>query len=81
MTLAGDLIESKGQLAESRVQLRDAYQDRIATLKDLLSTHWGIMKQNRRKPGLRLHQQQGINVDLSNALLAWCTTLHETQEF
>ena len=32
----GHLTECKGQLAESKVQLRDAYQDRIAALKDLL---------------------------------------------
>ena len=32
----GHLTECKEQLAESKVQLRDAYQDRIAALKDLL---------------------------------------------
>ncbi|DBA85175.1 TPA: hypothetical protein ACH3X2_005888 [Trebouxia sp. C0005] len=36
VTHKGDLTESKGQLTESKVRLRDAYQDRIAVLKDLL---------------------------------------------
>ncbi|DBA71813.1 TPA: hypothetical protein ACH3X2_010966 [Trebouxia sp. C0005] len=36
VTHKGDLTESKGQLTESKVRLRDAYQDRIAALKDLL---------------------------------------------
>ena len=36
VTLEGHLTESKGQLTKSKLQLKDAYQDCIAALKDLL---------------------------------------------
>ena len=50
----------KEQLAESKQQLHDAYQDRIAALKDLLLHTVGQYEANSAKAWTRFRQQPGM---------------------